>query len=52
MNAIEKALIKKVLDFVLVHLEEHADKSGPIGKDVEQLLKDVQMKLEDALAKM
>lgn len=52
MNAVERALVKKVLDFVMVHLEEHADKSGPLGQDVEQLLKDIQAKLDDALSKM
>ena len=53
MNAIEKALIKKVLDFVMTHLEAHADKlNTPVGKDVEALLKDITTQLEDALAKM
>ncbi len=52
MNAFEKAILKKVLDMVMGHLEAHADNSGSVGKDVEQLLKDIQVKLEDALAKM
>lgn len=53
MNSVEKAIIKKVLDFIMTHLEADADKLGtPVGKDVEQLLKDITVKLEDSLSKL
>ena len=53
MNSVEKALLKKVLDFIMTHLEAVADKStNPAGKDVELLLKDITTQLEDALAKL
>lgn len=53
MNKVEKAILEKILNFIMTHLEADALKAGtPVGNDVAQLLKDITSQLEAALAKL
>lgn len=53
MNSVEKAFLKKVLEYIMSILENKADQlNTPVGKDVEVLLKDITVQLEDALNKL